>query len=539
MLDWLRNWWRETWRAPIAQRAFVLGMFLSLALGVFLRLNSYLGHSISLWFDEAMWGSRVLHRELLQFGIRPIGFIWLTRVLVNTFGATEIWLRFLPNVSALVALLLMPYVASRFLDNRLLRVLLVLLFAIHPALVDFANEFKPYGFEVLLHLIPIVLYLRLEQTQRLRYFYALLVYLPICFLLAYNISFTYPGLLLLLLRYAWQSASRRRLVTATLLSGALCLGTSLTIYKLALTTVVKEERTENYWGRKYDVFYHPKEKASRVDWTLERTNDMLAFIGLRRDSWLDGPRKLDEKAARELGSADRLLWIGLSAVGLWALWRQRRAHLLLLGLPLLVVLGANWVGKWPLGAFRTNIFASVYVFLFPLIGMEALSKLGGVAQRALAVAVIGLNLLPGFLYGFDWHGHKRTYTRDHYQREVLAKLHDYREKQLKEHPEYGPARLVMDSHTWHPHLYYLNDHPVFRERYRAYFKRNFNPDHVGRGSLGPKVMQRLQRDDQPVWVVASKPTVMEEVDNYARKNTNVLIREEIDGEHLILLLGKR
>jgi hypothetical protein len=539
MLDWLRNWWRETWRAPIAQRAFVLGMFLSLALGVFLRLNSYLGHSISLWFDEAMWGSRVLHRELLQFGIRPIGFIWLTRVIVNTFGATEIWLRLLPNLSALAALFLMPYVASRFLDNRLLRVLLVLLFAIHPALVDFANEFKPYGFEVLLHLIPIVLYLRLEQTQRLGYFYALLAYLPICFLLAYNISFVYPGVLLLLLRYAWQSASRRRLLTATLVSGALCLGTSVGIYKLALNKVVKEERTENYWGRKYDVFYHPKEKASRVDWTLERSNDMLAFIGLRRDSWLDGPRKIDEKAARELGSADRLLWIGLSAVGLWALWRQRRAHLLLLGMPLLVVLGANWVGKWPLGAFRTNIFASVYLFLFPLIGMEVLAKLGGVAQRALAVAVIGLNLLPGFLYGFDWHGHKRTYTRDHYQREVLAKLHDYRVKQLKDHPEYGQARLVMDSHTWHPHLYYLNDHPVFRERYRAFFKRNFNQDHVGRGSLGPKVMQRIQRDDQPVWVVASKPTVMEEVDNYAKKNTKVLIREEIDGQHLILLLGKR
>jgi hypothetical protein len=538
MLDWLRNWWRETWRAPLSHRAYVLGMFLALALGVFLRLNGYLGHTISLWYDEAMWGSRTLHWGLLKFEIRPIGFIWLTRAIVRSFGATEAWFRLLPNLSSIVALFLMPYVASRFLNRRLLRVLLLLLFAIHPALVDFANEYKPYGFEVLLHLIPVVLYLRLEQTQRLAYFYALLVYLPVCFLLAYNISFVYPGVLLLCLRHAWFSPARRQLLTATLLSGALCAATPLVVYKLALSNVVQAERTENYWGRKYDVFYHSKEKASRIDWTLERFNDMTAFIGLRRENWDKSPR-ISEKAARELGAADRLFWAGLSLVGLYTLWKRRREQLLLLALPLGVMLVINALGKWPLGAFRTNIFTSVYVFLFPLIGMETLAASGPTVRRILATSVLGLTLIPGFAYGFDWHGHKRTYTRDHYHREVLERLFELRKKQIADNPELGPARLMMDAHTYHPHGYYLKDHPVYRQRFNAFFKANFNQDNVARGSLGPRIQQRLQRDNQPVWVVTSKPSVMEEVDTYAKRNTKVLIREEIAGEHLILLLAKK
>jgi hypothetical protein len=365
-----------------------------------------------------------------------------------------------------------------------------------------------------------------------------LVYLPAAFLFSYNIAFTYPGVLLFCLWRAWGSEQRRRVVAATLASGAVCLVTSIGIYRLALTEVIQEDRTENYWGRKYDVFYHPKEKASRVDWTLERTTDMLAFAGLRRETWTQSPR-LSERTARELGSADRLLWAGLSLAGLVTLWRRRRAQLLLLAMPLLVVLAANALGKWPLGSFRTNIFTTAYVIPLPVMGLEALIALGVTARVTLGALVMALTVLPGFLFGFDWHGHKRTYTRDHYHRQVLEKLHAYRQKQLKDDPELGPARLMMDAHTYHPHGYYLKDHPVYGPRYQAYFKRNFNQENIARGSLGPRIQQRLAKDNQPIWVVLSKPNIMAEVDEYAKKSTKVLVREEVAGQHLILLLGKR
>lgn len=533
MLGRLTASWREAGRA---QRLYWLAMALSLLLGIFLRLNGYLGQRVSLWLDEALWAPRFVDWPLLKLGIRPIGFVWLTRVLINTFGATEIWLRFLPNLGALVSLALMPYVASRLLQTPALRVLLVLLFAIHPALVDFANEFKPYSFEVLVHLVPIVLYLRYEQTQRLGYLYALLAYLPLGFLLAYNLAFAFPGALLLCLLVAWRHPAKRRLLAVTVLGGALCAVTVGATYKLALSTVTKQEKTENYWGKKYDVFYRDAadDGESRLGWTLSKHADLAAMIGLRRQLWSD-PGPLPERAAREIGTVDRWLWLVLSGAGLWALWRNERRLLLLLAAPMLTLTLANLVGKWPLGAFRTNLFTAVYLFPLPLVGLELCRNQNRDLGRALLGGVLACCVLPGFLFGFDWHGHKRTWTRDHYQREVIEKLYELRQRQLRENPNLGRARLILDLHTHESYDYYLGTHPEFRAKYREFFAKNFVRDNVGSNKVVSKAQQRL-RAKEPVWVVVSKDSSTQAIDDFAKTKANVLLRERIRDEHVILLL---
>jgi hypothetical protein len=536
MLARLGDWWRKLCGAPLGERLYWAGLALTLLLGVFLRVNGYAGQQISLWLDEALWAPRFVNQPLLTLGIRPIGFVWLTRLLVHTFGATEIWLRFLPNVAALLSLLLMPYIAGRLLKRRALQLLLVLLFAIHPALVDFANEFKPYSFEVFIHLIPIVLYLRYEQTRRNSYWYGLLAFLPVSFLLAYNMAFAFPGLLLLGLRAARLGDQRRKLLVATVLSGVLCAGTAGVTYKLALSKVTKEERTENYWGKKYDVFYRAQPGESRLDWTLGRYADFAAMIGLRRHLWHE-PGRLPERAATELGAADRWLWIGLGVAGLVALHRRRREQLLLLAAPLVVMTLVNLLGKWPLGAFRTNLFMAVYLFPLPLIGLELIDEWSRNAGRGLLAAVAVTCVLPGFAFGFDLHGHKRTWTRDHYQREVIERLYALRSQQLAKDPKLPRARLVLDLHTYQSHEYYLKTHPVFREKYAAFFRKNFAQDNVGSDRLVSKAQQRLRSKD-PVWVVASKASSTEAMDDFAENRTRVLIRERIGDQHLILLLDK-
>jgi hypothetical protein len=509
-------------------------MLLSLVLGVFLRVNGWLGHHISFWMDEALWASRLLHRPLINLGIRPIGFVAITRALVRLFGATEVWFRFLPAMGAIGSLLLMPYVASRLVKSQWLRVLMVFMFAIQPALIDYANEFKPYSWEVLVHLIPVALYLRFRETEKQTWLYALLGYLPVSFLLAYNMALAFPGLLLLCLWHSWRAPERRRLVTATLLSGALCAGLGLLMFHLSLNKVTKEERTESYWGKKYDVFFEKTESLSRVDWTIQKFDDMASFISLRREYWVDSG-KISEQKARELVSADRLFWVSLSFAGLWALWRQRRDLLMVLFAPLVVMMLGNFAGKWPLGAFRTNLFVLVYTVPLPFLGMELLAVSRRIAL-AIGTLAVTLTIIPGFRFGFDWHGHKRTFTRDFYEREVIAKLYAYRKQQLAKDPDLARAQLLLEPHTWYPNEFYLHDHPQFREKYEKFFADNFIVDKVGSGLLNGKLGTRLRRGKgkQGLWLVSSAKRDFDTLKRGAERTTDVVISEQIADEHLIM-----
>jgi len=449
-----------------------------------------------------------------------------------------VWFRLLPALGAIGSLLLIPYVASQLLTSKWLRWLLVLMFAIQPALVDYANEFKPYSWEVLVHLVPIALYLRFKETANRNWFYALLGYLPVSFLLAYNMALAFPGLLLLCLLIAWQSQEqkqRRQLVIATLLSGVVCAAGAITIFELSLNKVTHEERTESYWGKKYDVFYEKTESLSRVDWTLQKYNDVATFLSNRSQFWTLSP-KISERKAAELASADHLFWMLLSYAGLWALWKKQRELLLVFGLPLLVMLLANYVGKWPLGAFRVNIFTMAYTLPLPFLGMQLLSDANPRMLWVTGTLAMALTVIPGFRFGFDWQGHKRTFTRDFYQREVITKLYDYRKQQLAKDPKLPRARLLLEPHTWYPNEFYLHDQPDFKAKYEQFFADNFVIDRVSAGTLNTKLPQRLRRGSsaQGIWLVSSARREFDNLRRGAERGTTIVIQEQIANEHLIM-----
>jgi hypothetical protein len=62
-------------------------------------------------------------------------------------------------------------------------------------------------------------------------------------------------LLLLCLYEAWKRGPRKKLVALTFASGLACALIGGFVFKLALSNVTHEERTESYWGGKYGVFY--------------------------------------------------------------------------------------------------------------------------------------------------------------------------------------------------------------------------------------------------------------------------------------------
>ena len=109
LIEWVPARLRTRARADLLDVA-MLGV---VTLGLFLRLHGWAVNRLSFWYDEAMWAGRLLRLPLQELAIRPVGFMWLTRAIVRTFGESEVWFRLLPALGSAGALLLTPYVASR------------------------------------------------------------------------------------------------------------------------------------------------------------------------------------------------------------------------------------------------------------------------------------------------------------------------------------------------------------------------------------------------------------------------------------------
>jgi hypothetical protein len=485
--------------------------------GVALRVAGTWTDAFSLWLDEALWAKRLVSAPLHTLTIRPIGLMWTTKQLVTFFGATEFWLRLPSLLGSVLTLALAPYVASQLLESKRARVLLVFLFALQPALIDFAKEFKPYSFEVFVHVLPVALYLRHRQTGRPGPLFALCALLPALFLFAYNLAFAFPSLLLLACHAAYRAERRSRSLAIVIVSGALCLVTVAVVYR-SLLVKVHREGTADYWGDKYGVFYTDEAKSEAtsiygrvpdglISWTLTKYADMAAIGGLRRDRWKT-PDGFPVAVLGEWRAIERLGWLAFSLLGTAALVRARRFRelALLLG-PLLPLIAANWLGKWPLGAFRTNLFICVYMLPLAALGFEAAVKGAKWRGRIAAAWVLLVTVLPGFAFGFDWHLHKRTWTRDHHARAILTRLYELRSEELAKDPQATRERLFLDLHTSETHEYYLEVHPEFRSRFAAFFAKNFQTAGVSGATAAyrGKLTAALSRGGESIWVVVSRP----------------------------------
>lgn len=542
-------------RLELAYRAAVV---VSLLLGVVVRVIGQLVSVSSLWMDEAEWARRLIARSPFSFRFRPFGYMWAEKELVSVFGATEFWLRFLSFLAGLSTLFLMPYIGSRLLKGRLARLALVFLFALHPALIDLSKEFKPYAFEVLIHVVPVVLFLRYRQTLRPGFFYALLASVPLLFAFAYNLTFAWPGLLVLCLLVGRRELGKRGVLLA-IGSGAACVAMLIVVYATMLRGL-GSEKSENYWGKKYDVFYQPPrpppaagedddeddsqaveaDAGSRVDWIVRKYADLVATPGLRREIW-EPDRSVPRPLTRELASIDRWFWVLLHCVGIGALLLRRRYEdLLLLTLPLACAVACNAVGLWPFGAFRTNLFLCFYVLVIAAVGIDEFASGHTVRSLLLSVVLALTNVAPGFAFGFDWHAEKHIWTRNHRERELLETLRAERERDLKADPSSPPAPLLLDPQTFMSHDFYLDVHPETRAKHRAFFRKHFKQENFW------KFPRRVQRElksrlatGRPVFIVVSRRRDMDTVRNYAERVAEIVLEERIGDDHLVLRVRSR
>ncbi len=158
----------EPWhRRTLAAWPFLTSLLLVLV-GLEARVLQWAGGR-SLWLDEALLARSLVERSYGQLATEPLlhkqaaPLLWLqaSRFWVEQLGTTERALRIVPLVSGCVALLLAWRFATRLLPRQLVP-LAVGVVALHPGLVYYSNEVKPYATDVAVVLAVLLV----AQTRR-------------------------------------------------------------------------------------------------------------------------------------------------------------------------------------------------------------------------------------------------------------------------------------------------------------------------------------------------------------------------------------
>lgn len=138
------------------------GLWFMVAIGAFLRLHRYLAH-LSLEVGEAELALNLQGRSYAQLLLpldndqgAPVGFLFVERFFVTTWGNHEYALRLFPLLCSLAALPLMVQVARRYLSGLAVPVA-VGLFAFSRWVVIYAGHAKQYAGDVTVALLLLLL----------------------------------------------------------------------------------------------------------------------------------------------------------------------------------------------------------------------------------------------------------------------------------------------------------------------------------------------------------------------------------------------
>jgi hypothetical protein len=487
-------------------------MFAMVAAGLWFRARGYLFATEPFWQDEAAWAVNLLEEPLFDLLIRPLGFMGVTKALVKILSPSETVFRFLPWTAGVAAVLLAPPLAKRLFESAAARLLFVGILAFDPAAIDMGKEFKPYSVSLAIHAGLLFTALRYRDTRKGRdLVWVLLLAVP-AVLFAQDALFAYPGLFLVLAIDAIIGKKWRH-VPAIVGAAVVAIGIIGAHYEYVWSKI-DQSKEERYWGRKYDVFYvPPKEgKGDQVGWLSSRYADATEAPGIRNDHWTSPHFK--ERSIERWRGVDDLAWLVLHVAGLTVIVRGRkfREGLLLFG-PLAVIFAFNVLGRWPLGPFRTNLFALVY---FSAIAAMAVDRTPARVRWADLLPVLLLVFLPLAAFERYWHQKKGSsnMTNTSYFPEALRTMVKLQASGYRGAKE----PLVVDVTGCSVWKYYTKYNPVVSKELTPLLNRRFE---YRCSSLLRSVLRDVHhrlRDHDRVWLIASNPHVVEGINEQWPEN---------------------
>ncbi|MDZ4769775.1 MAG: hypothetical protein SGJ24_11660 [Chloroflexota bacterium] len=370
-LDTLSRMTKSVTRLSASPRPLTLLTWGAVAVGILLRLAQYL-YNRPLWADEAVIGLNILERDFIQLlqplsydQAAPIGFLWLERLAVSLFGAHEMILRLVPLIASIASLLLMKRVAEVYISRYAVPVALCCL-AITDSYLYFAVEIKQYGLDVLVCLLFLWItdHLTKIPPEKLRIGLwggigaALLWFSHPAVFVAIGAAAT----LLVTLRGRSRSHYLRLMVLC-----AVWMGSFVISYLVSLQTISANAYLNSFW----EGGFAPREIGLLSAWFARQSDEVLQYLLF-----------FPEAALSALA-----LIVGWSAIN------KRRTHVLALTLPIVFVLLAALIRRYPFSD-RLILFLGPLVVLLVAEGVVVLLRsVSRVSQPAALVLSLFL-LVP-------------------------------------------------------------------------------------------------------------------------------------------------
>ncbi len=372
--------WRASPPLSNVESNWVIGALIGL--GATARLLRYLLR-FPLWEDESFLASNFLDRsfanmlEPLAFHqVAPLGYLWIELALVKLLGFTELALRLWPLVAGLASLFLFAHLSRRLLKGGA-RLLAVALVAVSYPCIRYSAEAKPYGPDLFVSLVLLVLLVEWwRRPWRSGWLWALAAAAPVAVVLSHPSVFVIASCVglsgLVLIARPKPKAWLAWLALATGSAGAFLL---VYVHSTRIQEAAELAWMQEYWQKAMP----PRHSLTQLlKWlAVTHTSDLIAFP-------LGGAR----------GAS--LLSALCAAAGLAALYKRRRGGAVLLTLaPLAANLLAAGLQRYPYGSH-------VKFAMYAAPGLCMLIGLGGAAilaatQQTAARARRGLCLSAGLL----------------------------------------------------------------------------------------------------------------------------------------------
>ncbi|HSC87979.1 MAG TPA: hypothetical protein VLC09_11935 [Polyangiaceae bacterium] len=508
MPAYFQPWFTRIRRLP-AHLWVVLGLIVLAAL---LRTLGYFGGDNGLWNDEANWVLRMAKGQS-GGGIRPPAYVWLNKVLI-AWHPSEAALRSSSWIAGLASVPLFYAVARRAGLDRITTAFGLFLLAIHPWAVAYAKEWKPYGLELTAHLVVAVVTYGYARRPSWK---SLLVLAGTCaasVLFAWSVVFQFPGIFLLAVATQYRSRNWKQLG----LTGGVALAGAIGIVAMHHDRLGRMLRgglgSSKFWGEKYGVFYLVKgDTLGKLRWQAEQSWNLARFPYEVKAFW-------DESG--HVSHAFGIVGGTLALAGIVVLCvRRNGVGLAIWVLPWLMTLVANWLGLWPYGVFRTN----VYLLIYPLwLGLYTVSSVGTwLAQRKqvawyrnewLAPALALVVALPFVPYDLHYFRYKDVATNA-YSSSLGRSLATIRANT----PPGQRVQVLLDGYACGTAQYYLKYHPEFKELgpwFRKYAHMMCSNNSVA--DLSRRVMRLGAR---PSWVITARPLSAEPMLAFLRKHCHL------------------
>ncbi len=517
---------------------FICSIFLTIIAGVVFRSQGFFDGNISLWLDEASWAFRFSDLPLLKNAAkRPIGFIVATKLL-TTIANNEITLRLIPYGASILSMPLMYFIAREIFKSKLVVFLAVFIVAFNPILINFAKEFKPYSFELFLHMLLLYLSLRYVQYKTAPLFYSVLCISAAILFFAYNIVFLYPSLFLLVLFETYKEQKYQRFFFL-LLSALLLLGILIYAYYYLLWPFQGVPAAKLYWGKKYDVFFLSPIFSDHVQWIFNKYVSLVESSGTAFIFW-----DLNFNGYTLIKVA---LWVFHCMGLIMFIVKRKWEYLLLFVLPIVIILVCNIMGLWPFGAFRVNIFLFCYFIIISLYGMDTvLSMDNKYSKLAITSLILTIFIVLQFPFGMIRYtskspiisvpGYWAPNSRIRYALDTISGYELSKNAGAKQNDE---CIILADWHSFDSVRYYLRKHSSLSKKYEhLYANGKFRLKYIGGPDVIIKDLNRISANPRfagkRVWILISQYQSISKVNMFFSKNNNVILRMDFSGSNFLL-----